>query len=147
MDEGTDPVTHGICPKCAADMLGERSLPLRLFLETLPYPVMIVDREGAVVAANQFVQRVVGKGDRDIVDCLCGVAWECRNATLPEGCGKTEHCAGCTMRRAVTRTFDTGEAILRAPAIINHADGRERRLVISTELKAGVVFLRIDEIT
>ena len=57
---------------------------------------------------------------------LLGDVIECVNAQTPEGCGRTIHCSGCTIRRMVTAT---------------HQDGRPRQSVEADQLvmRAGSV--------
>jgi hypothetical protein len=74
---------------------------------------------------------------------------ECANARLPGGCGKTIHCVGCAIRRAVTHTFLTGKSHLREPAWLDREkDGKVTRLalLVSTEKRESCVLLRIDSI-
>lgn len=78
-----------------------------------------------------------------------GVVFECVFAKLPDGCGKTIHCDGCTIRNTVMNTFMTGESHLKVPAGLSWGSTEnqiELQFFISTEKVKEVVFLRIDNV-
>jgi hypothetical protein len=69
-------------------------------------------------------------------------------AKLPEGCGLTVHCSGCAIRNTVMDTVQTGKVHRFVPAYLNpNSDIESHRfeLLISTERKGGVVFLKVEE--
>jgi len=75
--------------------------------------------------------------------------FECANAKLPEGCGNTIHCSGCTIRRNVMDTQETGRRHFRVPAYLNQGNPesyQQIRFLISTEKVEGIVLLRIEEV-
>jgi hypothetical protein len=74
---------------------------------------------------------------------------ECAYARLPGGCGNTEHCKACTIRRTITTTHATGDGKVNVPAyqdIVTPGGIREVRFLISTEKVGNFVLLRIDEV-
>ena len=78
-----------------------------------------------------------------------GDVFECANARLPGGCGRTIHCSGCTLRRTVTDTFTTGRSHVRVPAYLRRRrdeDAGAVSLLITTEKVGGVVLLRVDHV-
>ena len=78
-----------------------------------------------------------------------GDVFECAYAKLPEGCGETNHCDGCSIRKTVMDTFQTGKSHLKTPAYLFHGipdNNDEIRFLISTEKVKDVVLLRIDEV-
>jgi len=140
-------ITHGICADCRDQVLAEMGVPLHDFLDALPQPVIVVDGDAVVVATNAPAREMAGNGAPDKKPLL-GDVFECVNAKRPEGCGRTVHCSGCTIRRTVEHTFETGEARLRVPATLTAGpDGEEPEEVglwITTEKVGGRVLLRVD---
>jgi hypothetical protein len=126
--------------------------PLRRSLRRIEAPVLVVSGTGRILTANVPVldllgKDLLGKDLRDIEGLPGGDVFECAYAKLPEGCGNTVHCSGCTIRRRVAETFETGKRFTRVPAYLRpggpSAPGR-MELTISTEKVEGVVLLRID---
>jgi transcriptional regulator with PAS, ATPase and Fis domain len=143
------PVTHGICSTCADRVLGHERRSLNEFLETLDDPVMMVDDDGVVLNANTRAQTLLNK-DLDLISGKRGGdIIECEHSRSPGGCGSTEYCqTGCVIRRSVTHTFSTGEALERQTAhqmVFTPSGVVESRFVISTEKVVNLVLLRIDE--
>jgi PAS domain-containing protein len=128
-----------------------RSEPLHLFLEGLPLAVMAVDGEGRVVDGNATFLEMVGKSGSAIIDRLGGEVISCIYSTLPGGCGRTEHCVGCTIRGAVDETRASGQSTVGIPAFayIRTLDGQVVKLLlkVSTEAVDGLVLLRVDDVT
>jgi PAS domain-containing protein len=150
VDQGDrSPITHGICPNCADTMLGHERRNWDEFLETLDDPVIVVDDDGVVVNANTRAQNLLNKDLDRIAGKRGGEIIECEHSRSPEGCGSTEYCqTGCVIRRSVTHTFSTGQALERQTAtqtLFTPSGVMESRFVISTEKVGNLVFLRIDE--
>jgi PAS domain-containing protein len=148
--EADAPVTHGICAACLARFNREHSLPLADFLESLEGPVLLVDGDGVFQEANSRAYQILGKESTRVLGRRGGEVLECLYADLPGGCGASEHCrSGCVIRRSVTHTLRTGQAVVRALAEqeVHSAEGdRLARIVISTEKAGTLVLLRIEEI-
>jgi PAS domain-containing protein len=144
------PVSHGICRECSDNLFFQVGVDLRRYLDSLPAPVVAVDPNGVVTTANAKARQMLGKDSPEIDGRRGGQVFECAYARLPEGCGNTVHCSGCTIRRAVMQTWETGGSMLRAPAslIQDGPEGEQRvRLLISTQKFGSVVLLRIDEMS
>ncbi len=146
----SQPVSHGICAGCERELArGDFSVPLERFLESLDAPVLLVDMErgGRVRAANRAGFEAAGSSRERGRDRLLGEVFECANAVLPGGCGRTVHCSGCAIRDTVTRTARTGEAVTDVPATLTPegADGTID-LRISAERVGGHVLLRLDRV-
>ena len=142
-------ITHGICRECADKVYAERGLDLTSFLDRLDAPVIVVDESGSVQTANKQARMFFGKEFSDIAGYQGGDVFKCAYASLPEGCGNTIHCSGCTIRRAVMETHATGKPIHRTPAFLMQPDSDDRRkmnLFISTRKVGRVVLLKIDEL-
>lgn len=99
--------------------------------------------------ANKEACNFLGKSIADVTGFTGGDVFECENARLPEGCGKTFHCSGCTIRNTVMDTVETGKANRKVKAYLNPQSLNESNrfeLLISTEKIGGVVFLKVEEI-
>ena len=157
MDMGTLPsevmsenvITHGICLECVNKVLAEYGTETRTFLNRLAEPVVIVDGTGSVKTANKQAQSLLQKELPDIEGYRGGEVFQCIHAELPEGCGNTVHCSGCTIRRTIMDTYKSGKPHLKTPAYLNRGTPDNYRKVdflISTEKVGGVVLLRIDNV-
>jgi PAS domain-containing protein len=142
-----DPITHGICESCAVHFTANELAPLRIFLDGLEPPVLLVDSAGVILTANESARRTLGIDTGAAEGSLRGDVLRCANATLPGGCGRSERCAACEIQGSVTRTFETGLAMDHVSAYleVQGAKGREGLLLrISTERVSGSVLLRLD---
>ena len=142
---GSCDVSHGMCPSCADHY--ERlwkGMPLSEYLDTIDRPVIMVNGDGAVVAANQKLAALFGREKAELRGLLEGEAMACVHSRLPEGCGKTIHCRECTIRRAVTQVTETGRPLERIPAYLKTAQGRVD-LRITVKAKDGLVKVLVDE--
>jgi PAS domain-containing protein len=118
-------ISHGMCEPCSDHFSRlQDGLSLGEYLDDFPLPVIAVDGDGRVLAANQQMATLLGKEQRDLAGLLGGDVMECAYARLPEGCGKTVHCETCAVRLAVMRTLETGEPQQRVPAFVQRDEGR-----------------------
>lgn len=146
---GEPVVSHGLCEQCSYHLLAQQGMPLVQYLDGLGAPVVVVDADGTVRAANRQLRELVRQDLSSIEGRKGGDVFECAYATLPEGCGKTIHCSACAIRRTVTETYRTGLSQVRVPACLNAGspdDVRRAELLISTERVGSYVLLRIDAI-
>jgi transcriptional regulator with PAS, ATPase and Fis domain len=144
-----DVITHGICKNCGENLMFQMGVELEEFLNSLKLPVVVVNGTGTIVTGNDHAQKLLRKRPAEIQGYQGGEVFECAYARLPEGCGNTMHCSGCTIRRTVTDTYRTGKSFSRVPATLDTGalQKPERiKLLISTEKIAELVLLRIDEI-
>lgn len=146
---GDHEVSHGLCKSCEYHFIAQAGMPLTEYLEGIAAPVVTVTPEGIIGTANTHAHQLLGKSIEQIRGYPGGDVFECEYAMLPEGCGKTIHCSGCTIRKTVMDTMHTGNPHQRKPAYLNqNLDGASHqiRLLISTEKKGGIVFLIVEEI-
>jgi PAS domain-containing protein len=144
---GRRQLVHGICERCINNFTFQTGVPLQEYLDSLFIPVLAVDSDIVVQMANTAACRALGKELGEIVQHRGGNVFECAHARLPEGCGKTIHCSGCVIRRAVTTTYETGEAKSRIPATLCRKDDDPASsvdLTITTVKAGNVVILRVD---
>lgn len=142
--EDTDP-THSICDECYAYYIDQiRGMSCSDYLDRYDVPILIVDRQGRVAASNRRAQEALGRSEREMTGLLGGEVMECEFARLPGGCGGTEHCLACSIRKTVEETFNTGESVLRKKTYLNRSD-RRYELVISTCRVNGFVRIIVEE--
>lgn len=141
-------VTHGICPACEEKFFGKaahsvRAMSLSELLERLDAPVFVIEDDVAV-GANRAARVLVDKELPQILERRGGEIFECVHAQDSAGCGNTVHCSGCTVRRAVTETLDTGHSVVgRVVAPAGRPDARFR---VTTEKRGQAVLLRIEPV-
>jgi hypothetical protein len=139
--------SHGICENCLDNLTFQKGVPLKHYLDSFPLPILVVDGYAVVKAVNKKACDALGKEPREMVQHLGGNVFECAHARLPEGCGGTIHCSGCTIRRAITKTFKTGEPQSKVPATLNRGnpDHISAIALSITTVKVGdLVVLRVD---
>jgi CheY-like chemotaxis protein len=136
-------VSHGICLDCAFNMNAELGLKLKEYLDGLKTPVVVMQSDTTVVGANKAAEDALGKKSSDALGMRLGDVFQCKNARLPGGCGRTVHCGGCALRTTVEETLRTGKSREKVPAFLNETD-QKVMMHISTEKVGGVVLLRVD---
>lgn len=139
--------SHGICADCARTLLEDLGVPVETFLSELGVPVLLMDDDVQVTDANPAALAMLGRTEATVLGRLGGEVFECVNSRLPGGCGRSVHCSGCTLRRTVTSTWETGRTCSRVPATleVTRGDEPERIALLITTAKVGNrVLLRID---
>ncbi len=146
--EQEDQVSHGVCAGCLQYFRRQwEGLSLGEYLDRFPEPVLAVDGDGRVIAANQTMAAALGKPRQEVEALLGGDVMECRWARRPVGCGKTDHCLGCSVRNTVERCLATKEDQLQVPTWIDRlADRLHARISVYWE-DAGYARLVIEELT
>ena len=144
-----DPVSHGVCPDCAAKLAPTRRGTLQQLLDHMRQPAIAVDAKISAMCMNQAAQKTFGAGGHLIQGKLIGDIIECAHASRPEGCGRTVHCSGCTIRRMAMATFQDGQArcSVEAEQLVRGADGiAPVRYSISTQKVADAVLIIIEDL-
>ncbi|MBI5725500.1 MAG: hypothetical protein HZA50_16200 [Planctomycetes bacterium] len=147
-DNSHDYITHGICRSCYNILLLQLGVDVHKYLDSIAAPIVLIDAEGTVRAANASAMKLLNKKPADIEGYTGGEIFECPYSKLPGGCGKTTHCAGCTIRNTLLDTYATGKGFLKRPVILNQntpEDPQKINMFISTEKVGNIVFMRIDE--
>ena len=148
--DGQEPreVTHGICAECQAFIEANSPTSLRQFLDRFSVPIVCMDADARVVTANAAACTLLGRSYDQVANYMCGDVIQCRWARLDGGCGRTEHCVGCTIRLLVEEVMESGASLKGRPAYYDRLqpDGSVERteLLLSTEKQGEVVLLRID---
>lgn len=146
--ESSGDVTHGMCQRCRFHVYASRGMGIHSYLEGLGAPLVVVDGEGRISAANRSARAMLDKGYPEILDLPGGEVFECAYAHLPGGCGQTEHCDACSMRRAVMETLRSGEGS-DCTVTLRQKGGAgfvALGLHVSRESDGSVVLLRINSV-
>lgn len=143
-----DAVSHGVCDHCLPLMVRDLGQPLSEFLDELKAPVLVVQDNARVIAANAAARKMLSQEQLEICGDLAGEVIGCRHAREPGGCGQTAHCKSCVIRQCVTRTLETGEPCRQtAYADIGLLSGDKRlQFLIETEKVNSFVRLTIHDI-
>ena len=142
-------ISHGLCNDCRIK-LEYNFTSLEDFIENLNKPIMIMDNDAIVLGANESVATMLQKSKEEIKNQVTGQVIECVYADLPEGCGNTIHCTGCTIRNTVTKTYETGQSQIDVEAFqfLNTSTGQKhKKFLISTEKLGNHVLIRFDKIS
>lgn len=143
----TDNTVHyGMCEECHNEFKKQvKDLSIDKLIDNFETPVVVVDEDCRIVAANKMAGNIngLGKSERDYHGLLGGEVLECEYAYLPEGCGKTPHCVACTLRNTITASMETGKPQLNVPIKLKNKDG-EIKLNISTEKIFSLVRVTVE---
>jgi PAS domain-containing protein len=142
-----DFVTHGICAECEEHFQGSEPEPLRRFLDRFAAPILCVDDDARVVAANETACRLLGKDPMEAEDTRFGNVAQCSRSRLPGGCGRTEHCVACAIRLTVGETLAGDGNVENRKAVVDRFDDaghiRQTQFLVSTERRGNTVLLKI----
>ncbi len=143
-----DAISHGVCDRCLPLMVRDLGQPMSEFLDELRPPVLVVQDNARVIAANAAARSMLSKEQLEICGELPGEVLGCRQAREPGGCGQQVHCKSCVIRQSVTHTMDTGEPCTKtAFADIGLVSGDKRvRFLIETEKVNSFVRLTIHDV-
>jgi hypothetical protein len=142
-------ILRSLCNDCANLFMAQHGMPLEHFINGFTVPVIVMAQNGSVGMANGRAHTLLGKAHGQIAGRQGGDVFECEHAAEPEGCGKTVHCSGCTIRRAVMDTMQTGEPHVRVPASLKVGkadDAQPLAMQISTQKILGFVLLKVEKI-
>jgi hypothetical protein len=141
---GDGSLTHGMCQACGEHFAALwKGMSYGRYLDRFAFPVVLVEDQGRVVAANTAAGDFRGCRPQEVGGLLGGEALECARSRLPGGCGKTVHCSTCAIRNSVNRTRRTGETLSRVPAKLRRSD-RDFDLLLTTTLEGRLVRVLIE---
>ena len=142
---GDSRLSHGICQECYIPLLQqEEGLSLDEYLETFNVPVMVINSESRVAAANSSALNMLNKSYERVHGLLGGEAMECQYARLPGGCGQTSHCETCTIRMLVHQTLED-KIFHHHETVYLMTDSGRIRFLVSTVFKDGKVLIIIED--
>jgi PAS domain-containing protein len=142
-------ISHGFCPDCLGRLVGGNEISLTDFLDTLEFPVLVTNRDMVILEANRPVTNILDRPADQLKNRPCGVAIQCWYSQLPGGCGQTEHCAGCTLRKTITDTYGDGRPRYGAYSqhhIMDRGGTRLVRFRFSTVKTGDAVMLSIEAV-
>jgi hypothetical protein len=142
---------HAVCGCCSEHFTLPPEGPLQKHLDSLPFPVFVVDLYAGVypitTAVNKKACDWAKKGPREIIQHLYGNVVECVYARLPEGCGNTSTCMSCGLLQSVAITQESGEPQVKTAITLQRGD-RDHPAPVAlsiTTMKTGrLVMLRMD---
>ncbi|WLT32791.1 hypothetical protein [Geothrix sp. PMB-07] len=140
-------VTHGICQACARKLFQEIPIQMDHYLNEMDTPVLLVNQDITTTFANQSALQMLGAGDGELSGLKLGAVLLCPYAQLKEGCGRQIHCSGCTIRRCVEITRDTGAPFFEVPVTLSRAgtsEPSERPFLLSSIRLGSMVVLKLD---
>ena len=143
-------ISHGICKPCKAFFFTKGNRSLAKMLNRMDAPVIVVNHDARIMTANDQALQFMDKEMAAVCNLQAGDAMECTYARLPQGCGNTVHCAACTIRSNVNKTYKEGTSCHKIPAFFNRKNRtstHQIRFLITTEKINEFVLLRIEEIT
>jgi transcriptional regulator with PAS, ATPase and Fis domain len=95
---------------------------LRSLFESIPCGVLVADQGGHVHAANDVIRQAFGPFD-PAQETSVGDVLQCFHVReSPEGCGGSEYCQSCTIRRAGREAL-SGQRIQRSRATLDFSEG------------------------
>jgi hypothetical protein len=102
-------ITQDICLDCfVPTSIRNGHFSYDEYLERCDVPVLILDSQQKVLAANQICSEMLEKPIECLKGILPGEALECRNSKLPGGCSGTTDCQTCTIRNLILKTMTLG---------------------------------------
>lgn len=144
ISDGEGPISHGICSSCKGSFAFQSGVDLRTFIDSLPFPILVLDNRLNPVCINNSGVAQLGKSAAELEQCSIGEIFECEYSRLPEGCGRTVHCSGCVIRKSITLTNETGQPQNMVPAILTTNDSVVAYYV-STTMADDCVVLKLEK--
>lgn len=141
-------ISHGICIDCARKMFETMSEPMQEFLDKFPGPVLVMDPEENVLAANHRAIEISAVAPDQIRGMKCGNVLKCQQAEKSEGCSRSDKCRRCVMLQAMRYSHSTGLPKVRIPASpeFEWLDGRRTVIYVSSEKIGDLVILTLEEL-
>ncbi len=143
-------ISHGICEDCSDNLIFQSGVDLQSFIDSLNIPVVTVNSQGIIDISNLTTSKYFKKEKSKIDGHKGGDVFECAHSRLPEGCGNTVHCNGCTIRNTVMKTYKTGKNYFKIPAIQKRCKDsectEEIRYLITTFKYKNYVLLKIEDV-
>ena len=135
-----------MCEDCYDHMMRQlNGMTFDEYLEGFEFPVVLVNNEGRLAAANNRALEMLDKPLERVNGFLGGEALECAYARLKEGCGNTVHCPACTIRELVNKTRDENTSFDDQQVFLTTDNGK-LSMMVSTSNVNGMVRMVIREI-
>jgi len=130
------------CESCFHNLMTERKGELPQYLDALTHPAALVTPDHTVLLANSKFRRL--QLDKTVVGQQVGDVLECMYAPLLGRCGETVACMLCSLRRAVERTWLTGEGLRDIPVSYPHKVATRKTLNVTTERVGEAVLVILE---
>jgi glutaredoxin len=143
-------ISSGLCGDCVTSADFRLGFALEKYAESISVPVIIVNDDMIILYANEKTLKFANKTLPEIYGKPCGEVFQCYYA-LPYGggCGRTVHCTGCIISKAVKNAIHDSKMHIQTPALFTqkNIDGStDYIMMVSTEKASEVAMLRIDKI-
>ena len=130
------------CESCFNSLMSSRSGELPDYLDALPHPAALVKPDHTVLFANGHFRRL--QEQRTVIGRQVGDVLECMYAPILGRCGETVACILCSLRRAVERTWLTGEGQREIPVSYPHKAAARKTMTVTTERVGDAVLLILE---
>jgi nitrogen-specific signal transduction histidine kinase len=147
--DGDGLISHGICLPCADKLFFDQAVSLQTIIDKLPIPVLVMESDVTVSMLNRKAREILAVAPEQAAHRSRGDLFDCVYSNLPGGCGRTLHCAGCALRRAITATYETGEPQVLVPASMKKTDPDDPSavtLTITTIKRDNLVIVKLDNV-
>jgi PAS domain-containing protein len=107
-------------------------LDARTVMDTVQSALFVMDSEARILALNRSAAKLVPPNEDAILHQLCGAVLRCiHEENAPNGCGSTDHCRDCLIRRTVAEVC-SGRAVTnrRADVQLRSSDGSYRAVFL-----------------
>ena len=147
-DPSCTEISHGVCAACGEDLRFQNGVSLQRFIDSLSVPLLVVNADCGTELANKTACEQLGKSIESVRGELIGPVVTCVNARLPGGCGRTVHCSGCAIRKAVAYTSATGSPQVSPATLVvgSHNNPAPVALTVTTIKTDGMVLLRLERL-
>jgi hypothetical protein len=130
------------CESCFNDLMSSRRSDLPEYLNALASPAALVTPDHTVLFANSEFRRL--QIDKTVIGQQVGDVLECMYAPLLGRCGETVACILCSLRRAVERTWLTGEGLRGVPVSYPHRVVARKTMTVTTERVGDAVLVVLE---
>lgn len=130
------------CDSCFTTLVSSENQKLPLYLDSLDHPAALVTPAHTVLVANRQFQLL--QQDREVIGQQVGDVLECMYAPLLGRCGETVACILCSLRRAVERTWTTGEGLRGVSVSYPHKVEARKSVNVTTEKVGQAVLVILD---
>lgn len=141
--------------KIAEQSLRERTKELNTIFDNAPVILLLVDENGEVLNINRAGTRFSKNKSTETLNTLGSEVLKCVNSyNKKNGCGKTENCAGCIIRKTLQSTFLTKvnqNQVEGTISVKSNGNFEDRHFLISTTYigteNTQRVLISLDDIT
>jgi PAS domain S-box-containing protein len=91
------------------EILEEERNNFKIYFDSNPIGIIVVDREAVVVQANPAFSRMINKNIEEVPGKKVGDCFNCKNS-IENGCAKGV-CENCNIKRSIQSVLDTGDPI------------------------------------